>query len=50
MALILTSFSRRDAAQMDMTDLDFLKVLWKVRPTPSTQFTGAACLLSRQLS
>jgi phospholipase C len=40
----LPSLTRRDAAQMDMTEFfDFKNVPWKTPPTPPTQPTNGSC-------
>jgi phospholipase C len=42
----LPSLTRRDAAQMDMTEFfDFANVPWKTPPTPPVQPTSGACYL-----
>ena len=42
----LPSLTKRDAAQMDMTEFfDFVNVPWKVPPTPPTQPTNGPCYL-----
>jgi phospholipase C len=42
----LPSLTKRDAAQMDMTEFfDFANVPWKVPPTPPTQPTNGQCYL-----
>jgi len=43
----LPSLTRRDAAQMDMTEFfDFVNVPWKTPPTPPTQPTNGACYMN----
>jgi phospholipase C len=43
----LPSLTKRDAAQMDMTEFfDFVNVPWKVPPTPPVQPTNGACYLN----
>ncbi len=42
----LPSLTKRDAAQMDMTEFfDFTNVPWKTPPTPPTQPTSGACYM-----
>jgi phospholipase C len=42
------SLTKRDAAQMDMTEFfDFVNVPWRVPPTPPVQPTNGACYLDR---
>ncbi|MFY9559335.1 MAG: alkaline phosphatase family protein [Terriglobales bacterium] len=44
----LPSLTRRDAAQMDMTEFfDFKNVPWKTPPTPPTQPTDGPCYLNQ---
>jgi phospholipase C len=44
----LPSLTKRDAAQMDMTEFfDFVNIPWKVPPTPPIQPTNGACYLNR---
>jgi phospholipase C len=44
----LPSLTKRDAAQMDMTEFfDFVNVPWKVPPTPPTQPTNGMCYLNQ---
>jgi phospholipase C len=44
----LPSLSKRDAAQMDMTEFfDFVNVPWQVPPTPPSQPNGGACYLNK---
>ena len=44
----LPSLTKRDAAQMDMTEFfDFVNVPWKVPPSPPTQPTNGQCYLDR---
>ena len=43
----LPSLTKRDAAQMDMTEFfDFTNVPWKTPPVPPTQPTGGQCYLN----
>jgi phospholipase C len=43
----LPSLTKRDAAQMDMTEFfDFTNVPWKTPPVPPTQPTGGQCYLT----
>ena len=43
----LPSLTKRDAAQMDMTEFfDFVNVPWQVPPTPPVQPTNGACYLN----
>jgi phospholipase C len=43
----LPSLTKRDAAQMDMTEFfDFANVPWKTPPVPPTQPTGGQCYLN----
>ena len=42
----LPSLTKRDAAQMDMTEFfDFKKAAWMTPPNPPTQSTSGACYL-----
>ena len=44
----LSSLTKRDAAQMDMTEFfDFVNVPWKTRPTPPAQPANAPCYLNQ---
>jgi phospholipase C len=44
----LPSLTKRDAAQMDMTQFfDFVNVPWWTAPTPPAQFTGQPCYLNQ---
>jgi phospholipase C len=43
----LPSLTKRDAAQMDMTEFfDFTNVPWRIPPVPPTQPTGGQCYLN----
>ena len=43
----LPSLTKRDAAQMDMTEFfDFTNVPWRIPPVPPTQPTGGECYLN----
>ncbi|HZE27660.1 MAG TPA: alkaline phosphatase family protein, partial [Terriglobales bacterium] len=44
----LPALTRRDAAQMDMTEFfDFTNPPWATPPSPPAQNTGGACYLDR---
>jgi phospholipase C len=43
----LPSLTKRDAAQMDMTEFfDFVNVSWATPPSPPAQFTNGPCYLT----
>lgn len=45
----LPSLTKRDAAQMDMTELfDFTSVPWRTPPAPPTQPTDGSCYLNHR--